>query len=105
MRHLATSLVLATSLLFVGTALAEARGFSRSGSVTGPAGGVYHSQGGGSCAGGSCSYGGQTTGPYGGTFSRSGSATRTAPGQWTTQGTGTGPAGRSYNRSGSFGVQ
>lgn len=92
----------AAGLIFVSTA-AEAQ-WSRSGTATGPRGGVYATQGGGSCAGGSCNYGGSVTGPAGRTFSRQGSVTRTAPGQFQSSGTYTGPRGRSATRSGSFSV-
>lgn len=76
----------AATFLIAGTSLAEAQ-WSRNGSVTGPAGRSVTTQGGGSCAGGSCSFGGTATGPASCTFNRQGSVTRTAPGQFQSGGT------------------
>jgi hypothetical protein len=90
----------AAGLLFINTA-AEAQ-WSRSGSATGPGGRSVTTQSGGSCAGGSCTYGGTATGPRGNSVNRQGSTTRTAPGQFQSGGTFTGPGGRSATRSGSF---
>ncbi len=93
--------IAAASILIAGTTLAQAQ-WSRSGSATGPAGRSVTSQGGGSCAGGTCNFGGSTTGPQGRTASRQGTVTRTAPGQFQSSGTYTGPGGRTATRSGSF---
>jgi hypothetical protein len=90
----------AASLLFVTTA-AEAQ-WSRSGTATGPGGRTVTTQGGGSCAGGTCTYGGTATGPAGHSITRQGSVTRTAPGQFQSSGSVTGPGGRTATRSGSF---
>jgi hypothetical protein len=102
MTRMITTLAAAT-ILIAGTSFAQAQ-WSRNGSVTGPGGRSVTTQGGGSCAGGTCSYGGTATGPAGRTFSRQGSVTRTAPGQFQSSGTYTGPRGRSATRSGSFSV-
>ena len=93
--------IAAATILIAGTTLAQAQ-WSRNGSATGPGGRSVTSQGGGSCAGGTCNYGGSTTGPQGRTASRQGTVTRTAPGQVQSSGTYTGPGGRSATRSGSF---
>lgn len=90
---------IAAGSLFIAT-VAEAQ-VSRSGSVTGPGGRTATTQGGGSCAGGSCTYGGSVTGPQGRSFNRSGTATRTAPGQFNSSATYSGPRGRSVARTGS----
>ena len=52
------------------------------------------------CVPGSCSFNSTTTGPNGGVYTRSGSANRTAPGEWSYQRNGTGQAGRQWKRSG-----
>jgi len=49
---------------------------SHSGTYVGPRGGVVTNSGQTSCAGGSCTHTGTTTGPYGGTVSRSSTFTR-----------------------------
>ncbi|WP_284178982.1 hypothetical protein [Rhabdaerophilum sp. SD176] len=100
MSRLLTTIATAT-ILIAGTTLAQAQ-WSRNGSATGPGGRSITSQGGGSCAGGTCNFGGTTTGPQGRSATRSGSVTRTAPGQFQSNGTYTGPGGRSATRSGSF---
>jgi hypothetical protein len=85
-------------LLLVGT-IAEASAWTRQGSVT-TARGTYTVNGAGSCAGGTCSGTRTVTGPYGGTVTRSGTVTKTGPGQYQYTGTVTGPYGRTVNRSG-----
>jgi hypothetical protein len=93
--------IAAATILIAGTTFAQAQ-WSRNGSATGPGGRSVTSQGGGSCASGTCNFGGSTTGPQGRATSRQGSVTRTAPGQFQSSGTYTGPGGRSGSRSGSF---
>lgn len=85
-------------LLLVGMA-AEASAWTRQGTVT-TARGTYAVNGSGSCAGGTCSRTRTVTGPYGGTVTRSGSVTKTGPGQYQYSGTATGPYGRTVTRSG-----
>jgi hypothetical protein len=51
-------------------------GWTSNGKATGPRGGSWTRSGGGSCAGGTCTYGGTVTGPNGNTGSYSGSFTR-----------------------------
>lgn len=79
--------------------IGEAAAWTRSGSVTTPRG-TYTGAATGSCAGGTCSRAAVATGPYGGSVSRTGSVTRTAPGSYSYQRTTTGPAGNSVTRSG-----
>lgn len=80
--------------------VSQASAWSRSGSVTTWRGTYYgHSSGG--CAGGTCSRSRSVTGPYGGTVSRTGSITRTGPGDYSYSRTTTGPNGNSVTRSGS----
>jgi len=82
---------LAACLLILTTAV-EARSWNRSGSVTGPRGGVTTYSAAGACAAGHCSRSAVVTGPGGRNATRTGAATRTAPGQW--QGTRGRPARR-----------
>ena len=96
------TLIATAGFLVAGTAFADAQQWSRGGTITGPYGGTTTTQGGGSCAGGSCSYGGSVTGPGGRSFNRSGNLTRTAPGQFQSSATYTGPRGLSASRTGSF---
>jgi hypothetical protein len=51
-------------------------GWTSTGKLTGPNGGTVTRNGGGSCAGGTCNYGGTVTGPNGNTGSYSGSFSR-----------------------------
>jgi hypothetical protein len=85
-------------LLLAGT-IAEASAWTRQGTVT-TARGTYAVNGAGSCAGGTCSGTRTVTGPYGGTVTRSGTVTKTAPGQYQYTGTVTGPYGGTATRSG-----
>lgn len=80
--------------------VSQAAAWTRSGTTTTPRG-TYHSSASGGCAGGTCSRSATATGPYGGSASRSGSVTRTAPGSYSYSRTTTGPYGNSVNRSGS----
>ena len=96
MTQLATAAI--AGLLLLGTA-AEASAWTRHGTVT-TARGTYAVNGAGSCAGGTCSRTRTGTGPNGGTVTRSGSVTQTAPGQYQYSGAATGPYGRSVTRSG-----
>lgn len=97
MKALATAAL--AGLMVVGAA-ADASAWTRQGSVT-TWRGTYAYQGSGGCAAGTCSRSRSVTGPYGGTVSRSGSVTRTAPGQYSYSRTTTGPYGGSVTRSGS----
>jgi hypothetical protein len=85
-------------LLLVGT-IAEASAWTRQGTVT-TARGTYTVNGAGSCAGGTCSRARTVTGPNGGTVTRSGSVTKTSPGQYQYSRTTTGPPGGTVTRSG-----
>lgn len=78
---------------------AEAGSWKRSSTTVGPYGGVWNSNGGGSCAGGVCNWSGTTVGPGGGVYTRSGQAVRTAPGQWQVNSQATGPRGGTVTRS------
>jgi len=95
--RLMTKLAIAALFTALAVTSVDARGFSRSGSVTGPRGNTITSQGSGSCAGGSCSSQQTITGPRGGVTTRSNSA-QCANGQCTTSHTTTGPRGQSINR-------
>lgn len=97
-------LVAATGFLAMSAGFAEAGQWNRSGSFTGPRGNTATMSGGGSCSGGSCSYGRTVTGPQGNSYSRQGYATRTAPGQFQSGATYTGPRGGTATRSGSLSV-
>ena len=85
-------------LLVVGP-IAVASAWTRNGTVTTQRG-TYTVNGGGGCAGGTCSWGRTVTGPYGGTWSRSGTVTQTGPGQFNYSGQATGPYGGTVTRSG-----
>ena len=76
----------------------------REGTVTGPRGKSVQVQGQGSCANDRCDWSRTTVGPEGRTFHTAGSATRTAPGRWTSTATTTGPHGGSVKRQGGFQV-
>lgn len=94
MQMIAKLFALAPAALALSLAVSTgADAFQRSGTWTGPAGGVYTSQGSRSCANGSCSSTGSVTGPAGNTVSRTGSSS-CAGGVCTGQATYTGPAGR-----------
>lgn len=74
--------------------------WSRTSTVVGPHGGTTTTNLNRNCVPGACSFNSTTTGPYGGVTTRTGSATRTAPGEWSYQRNGTGPTGRTWHRSG-----
>jgi hypothetical protein len=93
----------ALASLMVAGAAADASAWTRQGSVN-TWRGTYAYQGSAGCAAGTCSRSRSVTGPYGGTVSRSGSVTRTAPGQYSYSRTTTGPRGGSVTRSGSVSV-
>jgi hypothetical protein len=97
--HLAP-LGLATALMVAGTVAADAGGWSRSGSGTGPRGNSWSSSGSGSCNGGTCSSQQSVTGPRG-TTTRSGS-TSCSDGSCSHSSTATGPAGNTVTRSGTI---
>lgn len=79
---------------------ASSASWHRQGSVTtGRGTGTFN--GGGSCGGHSCSWGGSATGAYGRTVTRQGSAS-CANGSCNSSRTVTGPNGASATRSGSF---
>ena len=88
--------------LIVGTA-ADASAWTRNGTVS-TWRGTYTVHGGGGCAGGTCSWGRTVTGPYGGTWTRSGTVTQTGPGQYSYSGRATGPYGGTVTRSGTVTV-
>lgn len=94
-----TLLLAAASAGLLLAGLADANAFQRSGTVSGPRGtGSYAASG--SCAGGTCSRNVSRTGAYGRSMSRSGSVTRTDTGYDYSR-TTTGPNGGSRTRSGS----
>jgi hypothetical protein len=88
--------------LLMMTAVSADAGWSRSGSISGPRGGTATTQGGGSCSGGSCSYGGSITGPQGRTATRQGNVSCNGAGQCETSGTYTGPRGHTVTRGGTL---
>lgn len=93
-----SALGLVLALASAGTA--EARGWQRQSTVTGPRGGVTTHNGSGSCAGGSCSWHGTTTGPGGKTYTNQGSGSCSG-GHCSSTGSVTGPKGGTVRRSGS----
>lgn len=93
-------LVLALTGIVSLATVSQAAAWTRTGTTTTPRG-TYSSSGSGGCSGGTCSRSGTTTGPYGGSVSRSGSVTQTAPGSYNYSRTTTGPYGNSVSRSGS----
>jgi hypothetical protein len=95
MTKLAAPLAAAAALLLVGVSAADAGG-SRSVSGTGPYGGTWFRSG--SCAGGTCASSGRYTGPNGYTVRRS-AATSCAGGTCTRTRSVTGPYGRSVTRT------
>ncbi len=100
LHHLARAsgiFALATCSLLASTALAEA-GWARSGGGTGPYGRTWSSSGSGNCAGGSCTSSQAFTGPNGGTTTRSG-ATNCAGGTCNHSATVTGPNGGTRTRN------
>ena len=99
MKQLVSSLVAIMAL--IAPAYAD---WKHQGSTTGPRGFTVQSQGQGSCSGGRCEWTRTSTGPKGQTASTSGSATRTAPGQWSSTATTTGPHGGTVKRQGGFQV-
>lgn len=96
-RHLIASALAAITM--AGFA-ADASAWQRNSTVT-TGRGTYSFQGGGSCANGSCSRSYTRTGPYGNSYSRSGTVTRQG-GHYDYSRTTTGPYGGSVTRSGSF---
>src|SRR5262245_2369953 len=85
-------------LLLAGSA-ADASAWTRYGVVhtwRGP----YVVHGSGGCAGGVCNWQRTVRGPYGGVWTRSGTAVRTGPGTYSYSGTLTGPYGGTVTRSG-----
>lgn len=96
------TMMVAVALTVGLTGAAAAGEIYRSGTVIGPYGGQTTYDETRSCYNGSCSLTGQATGPNGGIWTRSGSATRVAPGEWQYQRTTTGPYGGNVNRSGTI---
>jgi hypothetical protein len=92
--------------LVAGVALTApaAADWQRSGQTTGPRGNSVQSEGKGSCANGRCEWSRESQGPRGNMATTSGSATRTAPGQWSSSATTTGSGGHSAKREGTFQV-
>lgn len=96
-----TPVALAVGLMLAGSLSAEAQGWQRNSTTTGPYGGQWAKQGSGSCSGGTCSSQQRWTGPRGATATRSGTTT-CAGGACTGTATYTGPGGRSATRTRSF---
>ena len=94
------SLVTLAGLSFVLAGVVDAQAFSRQSSWSGPRGTGSASVG-GSCSNGTCNRSAVHTGAYGRSVNRSGSVTRTAPGQYVYSGATTGPNGNTRTRSGS----
>jgi len=80
---------------------ASAGGWSRSGGGVGPYGRTWSSSGSGYCAGGSCTSNQEVTGPNGGAWRRSGS-TACAGGTCNHAATVTGPRGATRTRNASW---
>lgn len=70
--------------------------------VTGPQGQTATRSGSANCADASCTRTGSVTGPQGKTSTGARTVTRTAPGQWSAQGTATGRNGRTVSRTGNL---
>jgi len=92
---------LALGLMVAGSLSAQAQGWQRNTSTTGPYGGQWAKQGSGSCSGGTCSSQQRRTGPRGNALTRSGSTTCSG-GACNGTATYTGPGGRSATRTRSF---
>lgn len=92
---------LTLGLMLAGSLSAEAQGWQRNRTTTGPYGGQWGMQGSGSCAGGTCASQQRWTGPRGGVATRSGTTT-CAGGSCTGTATYTGPRGQSTTRTRSF---
>jgi hypothetical protein len=92
----------ATVLTMAGSSAAMAE-TSRGGSITGPKGKTYVTQGAASCTKGtrSCSYGGSITGPGAKSWTRSGTATANGSGGVSSSTSYAGPRGRTGTRTGS----
>lgn len=88
----------ATALLLTGAMITEASAYSRSSTTVGPRGGVWSSQGSGSCSGGSCASSQSVTGPRGHSATRQGSTTCSG-GSCQGSATYTGPRGNTATRS------
>lgn len=101
MRTYIAPVALALGLLFAGSPSADAQGWQRNSTTTGPYGGQWSRQGVGSCSGGSCTSQQRWTGPQGRTVTRSGRTTCSA-GSCSGTATYTGPGGRSATRTRSF---
>jgi hypothetical protein len=93
-----TPIALALGLMLAGSLSAEAQGWQRNRSTTGPNGGQWGTQGSGSCAGGSCASQQRWTGPRGATATRSGKTT-CGGGSCNGTATYTGPRGQSATRT------
>lgn len=92
---------LALGLMLGGSLSAEAQGWQRNRTTTGPAGGQWSTQGSGSCSGGTCASQQRRTGPRGATATRSGTTTCSG-GACSGTATYTGPGGRTATRTRSF---
>ncbi len=104
MRTIILGLGLVGALTTMALTAPAAADWQRHGQTTGPRGNSVQSDGKGSCANGQCNWTRETKGPQGHTATTSGSATRTAPGQWSTSATTTGSGGQSVKREGTFQV-
>jgi hypothetical protein len=92
----------ATVLTIMGSSAAMAE-LKRSGTITGPKGKTYVTQGAASCTKGTrtCTFGGSVTGPGGKSWTRSGTATANGSGGVSSTTNYTGPRGRTGTRTGS----
>jgi hypothetical protein len=88
----------AAALMLAGATAADAQGWSRNSSTTGPNGGKWSSSGSGSCAGGTCSSSQKATGPHGNSVTRNG-ATSCANGKCSGTATYSGPRGNTATRT------
>lgn len=92
---------LALSLMVAGSLSAQAQGWQRNTTTTGPYGGQWAKQGSGSCFGSTCASKQFWSGPRGATATRSG-ATTCSSGSCTGTSTYTGAGGRTVARTRSF---
>lgn len=101
MRTATKTVAALSALMLLGSAAAaSAQGWTRSATTTGPYGYQVHTQGGGSCSGGTCQSHTTKTGPSGHTVTRD-RQTTCSGGTCNRTVTTTDRLGRSYTRSGS----
>lgn len=93
-----STIAAAAALMLAGATAADAQGWTRNSSTTGPNGGKWSSSGSGSCVGGTCASSQKATGARGNSVTRSGT-TSCANGQCSGTATYTGPGGNTATRT------